>query len=519
MGENNSANSYKEDRFETLLNNAGAARVIARSVEGTLGPKGLDVMMVDNFGDVVVTNDGVTILKLMDVSHPVAQMIINAARAQQSEVGDGTTTAVIIAGALIAEGAEKVLKGVPVTRIITGIKLGIEKALALLETKTLPVTSLEDQMLHNIALIAGRGYDDLAGMVIAGAKKMGFDRLSDQDYKFPDAVIAKELAENKVISGILINRLPISKDMPKAITEANILVVDDALKPDETEAQALRTEAGFSHYLEARERFITNMRKLPELGINVVIASGAIDDMGEHILSEAGILAIQRVSGREIERVCSYTGARRIRRNVLNRDNENLKNYLGAAQQVIADEKLEHTYILCGKGKEWVTLLIGAATEEVVDERERMAKDSAASVQASIKGGIVPGGGAIEVWTANQLDAWAGEYSGMESYGILCVKEALLKPFYCMAANAGFNPLEKLGEVCEAQKQGQSSCFSFDCESGKIIDMLDAGVADPALVKAYAFKAAGEVAAAVLRINGVIKMQSDNTDLNINPQD
>ncbi len=200
MGENNSANSYKEDRFETLLNNAGAARVIARSVEGTLGPKGLDVMMVDNFGDVVVTNDGVTILKLMDVSHPVAQMIINAARAQQSEVGDGTTTAVIIAGALIAEGAEKVLKGVPVTRIITGIKLGIEKALALLETKTLPVTSLEDQMLHNIALIAGRGYDDLAGMVIAGAKKMGFDRLSDQDYKFPDAVIAKELAENKVIS-------------------------------------------------------------------------------------------------------------------------------------------------------------------------------------------------------------------------------------------------------------------------------------------------------------------------------
>ena len=144
MGENNLARNYKEDPFETLLNNTAAARTIARAVEGTIGPKGLDVMMVDNLGNIVVTNDGITILMLMDVSHPVAHMIINTARAQQSEVGDGTTTAVIIAGALIAEGTEQILKGVPVTRVIEGIKMGTDRALACLNTVSNPITGLHD---------------------------------------------------------------------------------------------------------------------------------------------------------------------------------------------------------------------------------------------------------------------------------------------------------------------------------------------------------------------------------------
>ncbi|HNX29207.1 MAG TPA: TCP-1/cpn60 chaperonin family protein [Syntrophomonadaceae bacterium] len=514
MGENKLADNYREDRFETLLNNASAARVIARAVEGTIGPKGLDIMMVDNFGDVIVTNDGVTILKLMDVTHPVAHMIINTARAQQAEVGDGTTTAVVIAGALISQGAEQVLKGVPVTRVISGINLGINKALEVLMKKSMPVKDFNDEVLSDIASIAGRGHLDLAELVVAGAQKLGFDRLNDKDYKFSEAVTAKEFADSKVFSGVLINRQPVNKDMPKVLTDAKILVLDDALKPDETEGQALGTEAGFGHYLQARERFAANLGKFMELGINVIAVSGTIDDMAEHILYQAGIIAVQRVSGREIERLCFHTGARRIKRNVLNSDKEILKNYIGAAEQVITDEKLEHTYILAGKGQEWVTLLIGAATEEIADERERMAKDAAAAVQASIKGGIVPGGGAVEVWIASQLETLVRNHSGMESYGILCVKEALLRPFCCMAANAGFNPLEKLGEVIEAQKKYDSPYFSFDCDSGETTDMLKAGVADPTLVKAYAFKAAGEVATAVLRINAVIKMQSGDAGFN-----
>ena len=517
MGENNLARNYKEDPFETLLNNTAAARTIARAVEGTIGPKGLDVMMVDNFGNIVVTNDGITILMLMDVSHPVAHMIINTAWAQQSEVGDGTTTAVIIAGALIAEGTEQILKGVPVTRVIEGIKLGTDRALAYLNAVSNPITGLHDPMLHNIALIAGRGDDDLATMVVAGTKKMGREKLNDSDYKFPEAVIAKEFAASDMFSGVLINGLPAGKELPGRINEARILVVDDALKPDEIDSQSLSTEAGFRHYLQTREEFMANLGRLPEMGINVVVTSGAIDDTGEHLLTQAGIYVLQRVSAKEIERLCKYTGARRARRNVLYDEKEVLK-YSGAAGQVIADEKMGYTYILSGQGQEWVTLLIGAATEEIVDEKERMAKDAAASVQASIKGGIVPGGGATEIWIADQMEDLAREHPGLESYGILCVKEALTKPFCCMAANAGFNPLEKLGEALTTQKRHNSPRFSFDSESGKIIDMLAAGIVDPTLAKAYAFKAAAEVAAAVLRINAVIRMQSDN-DLSINYQD
>lgn len=517
MGDNNFTNSCKEDRFETLLNNTAAAKVIARAVEGTIGPKGLDIMMIDNFGEVVVTNDGITILKLMAVSHPVAQMIINTAQAQQAEVGDGTTTAVIIAGALIAAGTEQILKGVPVTRVTDGIRLGIDRSLELLNVLGVPITNLHDPMLRNIALVAGRGDDHLAAMVVAGTKKMGLNKLNEPDYKFPEAVIAKEFAANHMFSGVVINRLPNSQELPKAMNEARILVVDDALKPDEMEGQALATEAGFSHYLQTREQFMANLARLSELGINTVITSGAIDDRGEHLLSQAGIFILERVSRIEIDRLCKYTGARRVRRNTLNNEKEILKD-LGTAQQVIADEKMGHTYILSGQGQEWVTLLIGAATEEIVDEKERMAKDAAASVQASIKGGIVPGGGAIEIWIANQLENLAKEHSGLESYGILCVKEALIKPFCCMASNAGFNPLEKLGEVSAMQKQQNSACFSFDSESGKVVDMLAVGIVDPTLAKVYAYKAAAEVAIAVLRINAVIKMQLGD-DLNINYQD
>lgn len=516
MAENNFANNYKEDRFENLLNNASAARVIARAVEGTIGPKGLDIMMVDSFGDVVVTNDGVTILKLMDVTHPVAHMIISTARAQQSEVGDGTTTATIIAGTLVSQGAEQVLKGVPVTKVIAGINLGIDRAVELLNEQNQEVMAIDDQLLNNIALIAGRGHQDLAGLIIAGAQKLGLKMMNDKDYKFTDAVVAKEFAASNVFSGVLINKQPVNQDMPSSVINARILVIDDALKPEEVEEQALRTEAGFNHYLKARERYEANLVKCIELGINTIVVDGSIDDTAEHILSQVGIMVIQRASGRELERLCRHTGARKIKRNALNNDKEILKTYIGQAEQVITDEKLEHTFFLAGKGQEWVTLLIGASTEEVVDERERMAKDAAAAVQASIKGGVVPGGGAIEVWIAQQLEAMAKDIEGMESLGVLCVKEALLRPFYCMATNAGFNPLEKLGEVTATQKRNNAAYFSFDCESGKIADMLEEGIMDPTLVKAYAFKAAGEVATAILRINSVIKMREMESNINAN---
>lgn len=514
MSENPLTNQKTEDKFETLLNNANAARVISQAVEGTLGPKGLDIMMVDRFGDVVITNDGVTILNLMEVNHPAARMIINAAKAQQSEVGDGTTTTTIMAGALVAEGCQQVLKGVPVTRVIEGINRGIDKAVELVENHSRKLSEDDYELLFNVASIAGRGHSDLARLIVDGAMAIGTDHLLDPDYRFADAVIAREFANNEVIKGVILNKEPVNKEMLTELIDVKILVIDDKLAPEELEQEAIRTETGFQYYLQAKERYQDNLLKIKDLGVNVVIVDRAIDDIAEEFFTQAGIIALHRVSSREIDRLCKYTGAKKVKRNSLNRSPDIIKSYLGFAQKIKVDEKLEHTIIYGGQADNWVTVMIGAATEEVVDERERMAKDAASALQAALRGGIVPGGGAIEIWVSNQLEDLAKDLDGMTSFGVNCVKEAILRPFACMIDNAGFNPLEKLGDVVAMQRKKDSSFIGVDCETGKLLNVVDHGIVDAAPVKIHAIKAAGEVAAAILRINTIIRMKSNDNHTN-----
>lgn len=509
MSENPLTNQKTEDKFETLLNNANAARVISQAVEGTLGPKGLDIMMVDRFGDVVITNDGVTILNLMEVNHPAARMIINAAKAQQSEVGDGTTTTTIMAGALVAEGCQQVLKGVPVTRVIDGINQGVNKAIELVESNSRRLNDNDYEILFNVASIAGRGHNDLARLIVDGAMAIGINRLLDPDYKFADAVLAREFANNEVIKGIVINKEPINKEMVTELEDVKILVIDDKLAPEEFEQEAIRTEAGFKYYLQAKERYQDNLLKIKDLGVNVVIVDRAIDDIAEEFFTQEGIIALHRVSTREIDRLCKYTGAKKIKRNSLNRSPEIIKSYLGLAQKIKVDEKLEHTIIYGGQVDNWVTVMIGAATEEIVDEKERMAKDAASALQAALRGGIVPGGGAIEIWLSTQLEDLAKDLDGMTSFGVSCVKEAIIRPFACMIENAGFNPLEKLGDVVAMQRK-EGSFIGVDCETGKLLNVVDYGIIDAAPVKIHAIKAAGEVAVAILRINTIIRMKSED---------
>lgn len=513
MAENSlSANHEADDKLQALLNNTDAARAISRAVEGTIGPKGLDIMMVDRFGDVVITNDGVTILQMMEVTHPAARMLINTAQAQQTEVGDGTTTATIIASALVAEGAAQVLKGVPVTRVLEGIKTGVSTVIKLIQKQTRQLNSIEDEMLFQSAAIAGRGDEDLARLVIEGAHMVGMPQMLNLDYKFADTVMARESVANEVFNGVVINKEPVNKEMPDYIDQPRILIIDDALGPEDIEHEAMKTETGFQYYLKARENYERNLIKICDLGVNLIVVDRGIDDVAEEIFTEAGIMVIQRVSSREIEKLCKHTGAKKLKRNSLNREPSLLKTYLGQADLVKLNEKLEHTCVYGGKCENQATVIVGASTEEVVDERERMARDAASAVQAALQGGVVPGGGALEVWIAGQLEDLAREQEGMTSFGVLCVKEALIKPFSCMVTNAGFNPLEKLGDVVAAQRRTNVDSVSFNCEDGKLLDVIEKGIVDPALVKIHAVKAAGEVATAILRINTIIKMKDEKTN-------
>lgn len=515
MSNNYLSQSQKTDgNFQTLLNNANAARAISQIVEGTIGPKGLDIMMVDEFGDVVISNDGITILKLMEINHPAARMIINTAKAQQTEIGDGTTTATIIAGALVAEGADQVLKGVPVTNIIDGMSKGLSYVLELIQKQTRKIESIDDQLLSAIAAIAGRGHQELADLVIEGARLIGTPRLLNPEYKFADAVTARESAQSQVFKGVLINREPANRQMPFSVEDAKILVIDDALGPEDINNETLKTEAGFAYFLKTKEEYEKNLLKICALGVNLVVIDRGMDDIAEEIFTHEGIMVLERVSAREIENLCLHTGAKKIKRNTLNKDIKVLGKHLGKARSVKVDEKLHNTYIHDGSGDNWATVIIGASTEEVVDELERMAKDAAAAVQAALQEGILPGGGAIEVWLAANLDELAKECEGMDSFGVFCVKEAIIKPFACMAANSGFNQLEKLRNVSAAQRKQEVDYISFHSETGTLIDVVKSGIVDPSLVKKYAIKAAGEVAIAILRINTIIRMREEKNNIN-----
>lgn len=500
-----------EERMAALMTNAHAVRVIAQAVEGTIGPKGLDTMLVDQFGEVVITNDGATILDLMDVNHPAARMLIRVAKAQQEEVGDGTTTATIMAGALINEGVEQVIKGVPVAKVIEGIRTGIKKALAVLDERTAPAGDLYNSVLKDVALVAGRGYGDIAALAVRAAELIGPEKLGEPSFKLSEMVRAEEGAQNQVLSGVILDKEPMNSQMPKKLGPVKVLVIDDALEPEEIEDEALGTEAGFNRYLKLQEEFKQNVQKVAELGVNLVLADRGVHDLAEEILTDADILVLQRVANRELRQAAEHCGARLLKRTALKKDQAELLKNVGEAEEAYFDEKLKHVRLLGGKGKAQATILVGASTREVVGERERIAKDAASAVQAAVTGGILPGGGTVELAVAREVEEARKTVRGMAVYGVDCVITALKKPFAQIVQNAGFNPLEKLGDVTAAQIERGKDSLGIDCDTGELADMLEIGVYDPAPVKKYALRAAGEVAEAILRIDTIIKKKEQET--------
>lgn len=500
-----------DERMAALLTNANAVRAITAAVEGTIGPKGLDTMLVDRFGEVVITNDGVTILDKMDVNHPAARMLINIAKAQQEEVGDGTTTATIMAGGLVAEGVNQVLRGVPVARVIEGVRYGVLKALEAVKARARMVDEIETPVLRNIAMIAGREYQDIAELVVQAAAMIGRDKLTEEHFKLSDTIIAQEGAANEVFMGVIVDKERMNQEMPKRVENAKILVVDDALEPEELGGEALSTETGFKRYVELQEEFKANIRKIIELGVKVVLVDRGVHDAADEMLADAGVLVVQRVANKDLRRAAEHVGARMIKRTGLKKDLKDIEKYLGSAAAAYEDEKLNHIRLLGGSGKPMATILVGASTAEVVGERERIAKDAASSVQAAVKGGYVAGGGALEIAISREVAASRDGLKGMSTYGVDCVASALRCPLEQIVENAGYNPLEKVEEVMLAQAEAGKDSLGIDCDSGLVADMLEQGVVDPALVKLHAIKAAGEVAVAILRIDTIIKKRDENT--------
>ncbi|MHB1418920.1 MAG: TCP-1/cpn60 chaperonin family protein, partial [Bacillota bacterium] len=363
--------------------------------------------------------------------------------------------------------------------------------------------------LSQVALVAGREHQDIADLAVRAAGLMGIEKLRDPYFRLSEIVRAQVAADNEVFSGLIINKGRMNRQMPREVTGAPILVVDDALEAEKIEDEALQTETGVARHLALQEEFVVNLLKLAGLGVKAVLVDRGVDDLAEEVLSDSGVIVVQRVPNKELRQAAEHTGARVIKRTGLKKSTEELRNCLGYANRVYENEKLEQVRILGGRGKPVATILVGAATEEVVGERERIARDAAASVQAAVRGGVVPGGGSVELAAARAVEQMRSEVRGMAAYGIDCVIEALKRPFTQIVANAGFNPLEKLGEVLAGQADTDKAHLGIDCDTGEIADMLKLGVVDPTLVKKHALQAAGEVAEAILRINMIIKKKEN----------
>ncbi len=517
MSVNEVTNTSEYDKKMTaLMTNMRAVRAIASAVEGTIGPKGLDTMLVDGFGDVMITNDGVAILEKMDVNHPAAQMVINIARGQQEGVGDGTTTATIIAGALIVAGVEQVIKGVPVARIIEGIKLGIATAQKALLKEVRTLQEGDDDVLWKIAYTAGRENNDIAGLIVEAAKMIGRDKFLEEDFRFHEAIAAQSGADNEVFRGVLIDKKRLNRQMPERIEDVKVLLIEDELRPEELGEEALATEAGFRRFMELKEEFKKNLEKILSSGANFILIERGIDDYAEAFLADHGLIAVTRVGRRDMRVVADHSGAKSIKRSGLEKSVEELKQQLGHAAVVYEDQKLKKMRLIDGQGKSMATVLVGATTEEVVDERERIAKDAASAVQAAIKKGYVSGGGSCELALARAVEASRREISGMAAYGLECVAQALREPVTKIIENAGFNPLEKLEEISSRQVKENNNAYAMDCDTGEVVNMLDLGVLDPYLVKQYAIKAAGEIAVSILRIDTIIRMKRREPNMDMN---
>ncbi|NYE56306.1 TCP-1/cpn60 chaperonin family protein [Carboxydothermus ferrireducens] len=495
-----------EERYQALFSNAAAVKALTQVVANSLGPKGLDAMLVDRFGEVVVTNDGVTILTLMDAQHPAARMVVNMARAQEREVGDGTTTAAVLAGALVSEGVNQILKGVPVSKVLAGMNRALNHALFLIRKSAIKVGSITDDRLLAAAKIAGRG-DERVAAILRDAAAMLEDKLQDPGFKLADLVLAKVGADTALIPGVVINKSPLWEEGSQKLQEVRLLVLDDGLYPEEVEEEALASEAGFEQYLKNQKIFQENLKKLKELGVKLILLTRGISDIAEEFCYENEIMVITRITQKELKRVLEFTGARAAKRTSLNKPVEELQKMLGYARTCFYDSRLDFTIIEGGAGKATATVLIGAATDEVVDEQERIAKDAAGSFAAAYRSGVLPGGGAFFLYLSREVESLKNRLPGMESYGVMAFSEALKVPFRVMAENAGFNGLEKLGDLMTLQVQKNNYALGLDFETGEFIDMIAGGVVDPAEVVYQAVKNASEVAISLLKINTIIKMK------------
>jgi thermosome len=491
--------------------NITAGTAVAEAVRTTLGPKGMDKMLVDNSGSVVVTNDGVTILDEMDIEHPAANMIVEVAQTQEDEVGDGTTTAVVIAGELLSKAEELLDQDIHATILAQGYRQAAEKAKEILEENAIDVDADDTETLEKVAgtAMTGKGAEsskDLLGELVVRAVQAVADEDSvDTDNVQVETVVGGATDESELVEGVIIDKERVHDNMPFAVEDADLALLDTAIEVPETE---LDTEVSVTdpdqlqEFLDQEEKQLKEyVDQIADTGADVVICQKGIDDMAQHYLAEEGILAVRRAKNSDIEALSRSTGAR-IVSNINDIEADDLGFAGSVAQKDVAGD--ERIFVEDVEDAKAVTMILRGGTEHVVDEVERAIEDSLGVVAATLEDGkVLPGGGAPEIQLALGLRDYADSVGGREQLAVEAFADAIDVIPRTLAENAGHDPIDSLVDL-RSKHDGGNVSFGLDAYSGEVVDMDDGGVVEPLRVKTQAIESATEAAVMILRIDDVI---------------
>lgn len=502
-------------------NNILAAKMIADVVKTTLGPKGMDKMLVSPTGEIVVTNDGATILKKMQIEHPAAKMIAEVAKTQEAEAGDGTTTAVMLAGKLL-ENAEKLLDmKIHPSVISKGYRMAADKSQEILKEIAIRISPEDDEVLKQIAITAmtGKGAEHakekLSEIIVKAIKQVQVNGNVDLDSIKIEKSKGEEVKDTQLISGIVLDSEKVSSDMPSFVKNAKIALIDFALelKNPEIDTKISITSPEQLHgFLEQEEKTIKKMaEKIKLSGANVLFCQKGIDEYVRYLLSKQGIYACARVSKKDLERLAKAT-AGKITSNI----DELAFSDLGNAEIVEEVKKADNvfTYVRGCKNPKALTILIQGGTEHVVDEIERAVQDGIGDIVSSLKSClVVPGGGAIEIELSRRIRQFAQSMSGREQLAIQEFASALEFIPCALAENAGLDPIEILTELKSKHDAGDKNA-GLNLFNNKVENVLAARIIEPLKVKSQAIASSSEVAIMLLRIDDVIASSASKKGMN-----
>ena len=496
-------------------NNIAAAKLVAELVKSSLGPRGLDKMLVDSLGDVTITNDGATILKEIDVQHPAAKMIVEISKTVDNEVGDGTTSSVVFGGALLARAEDLLKKDVHSSTIIEGFQAASEKVLEIysqLSKKIQPddkasllkiaSTSMQSKLISEDSSSLSKIVVDA---VLSIATKKGDQYFIDLENIKVEKKPGGSIEDTQIVKGIVLDKEIVHSGMPTRIEKANIALINSALEIEKTEMSAeirITDPTQMQMFLEEENRMLKTMvDKLHDVGANVLICQKGIDDIAQHYLAKHGIMAIRRVKESDMIKLAKATDGRVIS-NLDDLSEKDLGSADLAHQKKVESDKW--VFIEGCKHPQSVTLLIRGGTQRVIDEVDRSIHDSLMVVKDVIeKPEIVAGGGAPEAFAASQLKEWADNFSGREQLAIKKYAEALEVIPLTISENAGMDPIDTMATLRSKQNQGQK-WTGIDAKNTKIADMMAINVVEPIVVKEQIIKSATEAACMILRIDDVI---------------